>query len=258
MASLSTYLEDVIPPNPYSAVHYPIIYSGTPYKQVVFIDNNAGKLRLTFATLPTITLNVDELIYIETGPYIGFHFIESIASGVFVTTKTAFASADITPRLVKYCPVLKFDIYKGFKTGEQYPTELPYTKIAEITAEVNVNTRYYTWDVSGFLKSIFLIKPPVVGIDFNLFNAYRLVYGSQELEVYRVANAAIPQTDFTTNYVNTGAWLNSQDVIIFNCGKTIYSKLQSNVVINEVIEDNTFLPDFTPLQFTNEFKITVP
>jgi hypothetical protein len=257
MPSLSTYLEDVIPPNPYSAVHYPITYSGTPYSQVVFIDNNAGKLRLTFAALPTLTLNVDELIYIEDGPYLGFHFIESIASGVFVTTKTAFAGADLTPRLVKYCPVLKFDLYSGYQTGEEYPTELPFTKIAEITAEVNVNTRYYKWDVSGFLKSIFLIKPPVIGIDFNLFNRFRLYLQNQELEYYQVANAAIKQEEFNIYYVNTGKYLNNQDVILFNCGNTITSKLEENVIINQVFVDALGQPDFEPTQFTNEFKITI-
>jgi hypothetical protein len=257
MATLSTYLDNVVTPFAWSSCHQPIIYEGEPQTRTnVIMQNNAGRLQVTFSSAFSVTLSEGELLYIGDGVYKGFHTIRTVNTSVQVVLETTYQVNDILPRPIKYCPKLNFELYTGYDIGEQYATELPLTKIADLTAEINTRTIKYKWDVSGFLKSTFQIKPPTIGVDFNLFNRYRLYFQDQELESYQVANAAIEQDIFNQDYVNTDAWLNNQDVILFTCGKTIASKLENNVIVNYLTTDNETVPEFEPTQFNNQFSIT--
>lgn len=258
MATLSTYLDNTTTPDTWSAVHYPIIFQGEPKSRLnVIMDNNGGFMRISFTSSFPITLSVGELIYVGDGVYKGFHLIKTVNTNLQVTTETTYTVTDNDPNtVIKYCPKLNFELFSGYEFGEQYPTQLPFTKIADLTVEINTKTIAYKWDVSGFLKSIFQIKPPTTGIDFNLFNRFRLFFQDQELESYQVANAAFPQVQFNQLYVNTGKFLNAQEPITFLCGATIKSILQSNVITNIVVENAETTPDFDPNDFNSNFDIT--
>ena len=257
MATLSTYLDNITTPDTWSACHYPIIFQGNPKTRTnVIMDNNGGYMRITFNSAFPITLGVGELIYVGGGIYIGFHIIRTVDSSLQVTTETTYTTTDNLPQNIKYCSKLNFELWKGYEFGEQYYTQLPITKIADLTVEINTKTVSYSWDVSGFLKSIFQIKPPTIGVDFNLFNRFRFYFQDQELETYQVANAAFPQVQFNQLYVNTGRFLNAQEPIDFLCGATIKSVLQSNIVLNIEIDDAQQTPDFDPNDFNSNFDIT--
>jgi hypothetical protein len=257
MASLNTYLDNIQYPNVWSAAHYPIIFTAEPQTRTnVLIDNSAGYARLTFSSAFTLPLNAGALIYISDGAYKGFHLIKSVNTTIQVVLETLYTVNDNTAYDVNYCPTLNFTLYKGYETTEEFPTELPLTEVASFKVEINTKTISYRWDVSGYLKSIFTIQPPTEGIDFNMFNRWRLYFLGEDMGHYQVANASIPQSDFNEFYVNTGKILNSQNAIVFSCGKTIYSKLQNNVIVNEIVEDAESEPEFT-LQFNNQFKIQI-
>lgn len=256
MANLSTYLDNVQRPNYWSAAHYPIEFSAQPQTRTnVLIQNNSGYAQITFSSAFNLFLGIGQFIYISDGAYKGFHTIRTINSSFQVVTNTTYTVNDNTAHDVRYCPTLQFDLYKGYKSAEEYPTELPLEQIATFTVEINTKTLTYTWNVSGYLKSIFTIVPPLEGIDFNLFNRYRLYLYGEELEFYQVANASLPQDDYWTTYANTNAPLSSGSPIIFICGKTIISKLQNNVIVNTVVENAIELPEFNNT-FNTQFKIT--
>ena len=258
MANLNDFISATSLPASWNAAHTPIIYEGVPYgTSLTTVADNAGFAQFTINVPFVLTLSVGQFVYVATGVYTGWHTIKSIQSTTLFTTETTYTSTISVNAGITYYPILEFQLYTGYKTLEEYPTELPYTLTATFKVEPNVKTFSYKWDISGYLQSIFTIVPPTSGIDFNLFNRFRLVFDGNELENYQVANAAIDNPDFDTIYANTGQPLNSQETIYFNCGETINSIIEGGI-IRTYINDGCIVEGFESGDFdNNDFIINI-
>jgi hypothetical protein len=233
VGSLSDYIDVLVTPEEWNAAYKPITYKGAPYGGVLSaVTDNGGFAQFNISSAFTLTLVVGQTVNVSTGVYEGFHVIKSIQSTTLFTVETDYISAISGTSIITYLPVIQFDLYKGYATGETYEVELPYEKIATFKVEPNMTTFEYTWNVSGYLQSIFSIQYPISGIDFNMFNRFRLVFGSDDLEYYQVANSAIDNPEFDTIYANTGQPLNDTDTIVFNCGKTVQSFIIGDTIQN--------------------------
>lgn len=242
MGSLSDYIDVISTPEEWNAAYKPITYKGAPYGGVLSaVTDNSGFAQFDISSAFTLTLVVGQTVNVSTGVYEGFHVIKSIQSTTLFTVETDYISAISGTSIITYLPVIQFDLYKGYATGETYDVELPYIKIATFKVEPNMTTFEYTWNVSGYLQSIFSIQYPTSGIDFNMFNRFRLVFGSDDLEYYQVANSAIDNPEFDTIYANTGQPLNQYDTIIFNCGYTVQSFIIGETIQNKVYLDGNEL-----------------
>lgn len=251
MGSLNTYLPLNTQPMAWSAAHYPVEFTGVPINSVLsVVADNSGFAQFTI-NIVFLPLAVGQLVYVGSGVYQGWHTIKTIQSTTLFTTTTAFTSTISAVANIIYFPVLEFDLYVGYKPLEEYPSQLPYTLIATFKVEPNVKTFSYKWDVSGFLKSIFSIVPPAAGIDFNLFNRFRLVYNGDELENYQVANAAFENPAFNLIFANAGQPLNTAQTIYFNCGETINSIIEGGI-IRTYVNDGCIVEGFNGNDFDND------
>lgn len=232
-------------PSQWNSVHRPIPYVYEhEERQLYFDDNSGGKLRVYISPTFTHTPVAGEKIFISgitadadaVANYNGLHTVVSV-SGNAITTNTDY-DGDITAGTVNvtYIRLPQIKLYAGYLTGEEYDDELPSELVATFTPE-NSPDNNVQFDVSEYLKSIFEIVPPVEGIDFNMFNRFRLFFDGIYHEYYQVLNSSIKTEDLMSDYVDTGAHLNSQQSpIVFQCGKTILSSLTGNVVLNEVYD----------------------
>jgi len=252
VASLNDFIFVTNQPQAWNAAHRPIIYEGVPYgTSLTTVADNAGFAQFTINVPFVLTLAVGELVYVATGVYEGWHTIKSIQSTTQFTTETTYTTTISVNAAITYFPILEFQLLTGYKSTEEYPTELPLTFTATFKVEPNTKTFSYKWDVSGYLKSIFSITPPQAGIDFSKFNRFRLQFNNQELENYQVANSSVENPDFNTIYANTGQPLNSQETIYFNCGETINSIIEGGI-IRTYINDGCIVEGFTN-EFNNDF-----
>jgi hypothetical protein len=229
VANLSQYFGVTSEPRAWNAAHTPVVFELAPISKGFFITNASGFAQLNVTTPFAFDFVVGELILITASTfYNGYHRIKQVDSQTQIVLETAFTSGD--SGIVANCPKITFILRSGYKVLEAYPTQLPLTTIGTFTTEINQSLNAYRFDVSGFLKSIFTIQPPQAGIDFTKFNQFRLYIGSIEFEPYLVANAAIDNPDFDIIYANTGQVLNTVQPIFFNCGTTIYSIIENEVV----------------------------
>lgn len=226
----------------WSSAHRPVefVYDHE-VSQMYFSDNSGGKLRVYISPAFTHTPVAGDKIYISgiTGDADAVtnyndrtHTVVSV-SGNAILTDTDY-DGDITAGTVNvtYIRLPEIKLYLGYLPAEEYPADLPLTLVATFTPE-NSPDNNIQFDVSEFLKSIFRIMPPVIGIDFNMFNRYRLYFDGAYQDYYMVLNSSIKTDELNELYVDTGAYLNPQiPPVVFGCGKTILSTLQGSVVVN--------------------------
>jgi hypothetical protein len=258
VASLNDFIFVTNQPQAWNAAHRPIIYEGVPYgTSLTTVADNAGFAQFTINVPFVLTLAVGQLVYVATGVYAGWHTIKSIQSTTQFTTETTYTTTISVNAPITYYPILEFQLLTGYKSTEEYPTELPLTFTATFKVEPNTKTLSYKWDVSGYLKSIFSITPPQAGIDFSKFNRFRLQFNNQDLEFYQVANSSVDNPEFNTIYANTGQPLNSQETIYFNCGETINSIIEGGI-IRTYINDGCIVEGFESNDFdNNDFIINI-
>jgi hypothetical protein len=226
------------------------VFELAPVAKGFFITNASGFAQLNITTPFAFDFVVGELILITFSTfYNGYHRIKQVDNQTQIVLETAFTNGD--SGIVANCPKITFILRSGYKVAEAYPTELPLTTIGTFTTEINQSLNAYRFDVSGFLKSIFSIQPPQAGIDFTKFNQFRLYIGSIEFEPYQVANAAIDNPDFDIIYANTGQVLNAVQPIFFNCGTTIYSIIE-NEVVRTYINSGCIVEGFDGNDFDND------
>lgn len=232
-------------PPAWSSVHRPIPFVYNYETRTVIIDNSepfGGFLRInfdvSFATVPVVG---DKIIIEDVGTTIleyleGIHTVTEVISPVEIVTDKdvgvhVFSLDNVTAKLLQI-PEIK--LYSGYATDEEYPDDLPLTLVATFTPE-NSPDNDIRFDVSEYLKSIFRIIAPVEGIDFNMFNRFRLFFDGYYQETYQVLNSSIETDLLMSDYANTGNPLNSKfPPIVFGCGRTIISFLENNVVTNVV------------------------
>lgn len=233
-------------PSPTNSVHRPIPYVfDFQGRDLDSVADDGGFANITIGGLFGFspTPSVGERFYIDSGVYEGYHTISVVNSTSSFTLETAYISNQ-TSGTVKYLRIPEIQLWSGYNAGETYETELPLTLIASFTPVISpeVDIRF---DVSGFLKSIFTIQAPTIGVDFSLFNRFRLNWDDAFSDDYQVVNSAIETQILNDVYFGTGVYLNSGTPILFGCGKTILSTLDgSGVVINTEIEDAEIEADY--------------
>jgi len=242
-------------PSPWNSAHRPIQYIYDFDSLTLYgVNDNGGFAQFdficggicpAFVTTPVIG---DEL-YVPSGIYAGFHTIISVESALLFTTSTAY-TADQSGVDVKHMLIPEVQLWAGYSEFESYYVQLPIHLVATFTPvrSPEIDIRF---DVSGFLKSIFTIQAPTIGVDFSLFNRFRLYFNGDFQDFYMVLNSSIPTEELNTVYLGTGVYLSSSTTqIIFQCGKTILSLLDSTgVVINTDVTDGDtgadyFYPDY--------------
>ena len=230
-------------PDMWNSVHRPIeynlgYYNGTlalvgggslPTQSTFFLSSRAFR----------IAPSVGDELYVESGDYIGRHKIVSIVNSLAFVVDTTFTGGWLGSSVIRhlYNPTIR--VYKGFKVTEPYPTELPFTLVASFIPEANT-TGSADINLSGYLKNTFSIVPPVEGIDFNMFNGFRigLYYPSIDVEYLDspwryMINAAIKSSVLNSEYTDKMRYLAPGIPLLFDCGPTILSYLTGTNVINE-------------------------
>lgn len=257
-----------IAPPAWSSVHRPIPFIYRYETRTVIIDNSepfGGFLRVNFtASFATIPVVGDKIIIENVGTTIlefleGIHTVTEVISPYEIVTDAdvgvhVFSLDNVTAKLLQI-PEIK--LYSGYATGEEYPNDLPLTLVATFTPE-NSPENDIRFDVSEYLKSIFRIIAPVEGIDYNMFNRFRLFFDGVYHETYQVLNSSIETDLLMSDYANTGNPLNSKfPPLVFGCGRTIISLLENNVVTNLIsindditnVEGDFYSGDFSSADF---------
>ena len=236
----------------WSSAHRPIIFTYAYQTQTIAsISNDAGYAKVVissaFDTPPTVG---DRLILSSTtlAAYNGIYKILIVNSTTSFTIDTPYTIADILTGNCKFIKIPVFQLYVGYDTGETYDTELPLALVATFTP-INSPQGNVQIDLSGFLKSTFTITPPdgTTGVDFTVWNRYRLFVDEEFSADYYVINASVEQ-DYLNNYfVKTGRYLMAYDKFILGtpenyqflqgCGKTLVYRIQGNTVVKYIAED---------------------
>lgn len=238
-------------PSQWNSAHQPIVYEFDFDALELYAVNDVGGYAqfdfdcgLAFCSQFPVTPVVGDRLYVPSGTYIGFHIITSVDSNYLFTTETPYVSTQAGVD-VKHVRTVTFTLVKGYFSGEGWDTELPIENVISFTPSVSPDVTLI-FDVSGYLKSIFTIAGPTIGIDFSLFNRFRLFFDDTYDTYYQVLNSSIPTAELMSTYFGTGVYLSSTTTqIIFQCGKTILSLLDATgVVINEVAENGDTGQDY--------------
>lgn len=249
-------------PSAWNSAHQPIIYEfGFEELEMYAVndisgyaqfDFDCGGICQTFSPTPV----AGDRFYVPSGTYQGFHIITSVDSSLLFTTETPYVSTQSGVD-VKHIPTVTFILVKGYASGEGWDAELPLENVVSFTPSVSPDVTL-RFDVSGYLKSIFTIAAPTIGIDFSLFNRFRLFFEDAYDVPYQVLNSSIPTDELNSVYFGTGVYLSSSTTqIIFGCGKTILSLLDATgVVINEVAEDGDTGADYFYDDYNEEDYLT--
>lgn len=259
MGFLSDYFTVISQPAEWNCAHTPVEYEVEPvYVNLPLVGTSGGYLVITWTVDPPLPMADGDMVYISGSQYEGWHTIRDASLYAFnqVTLETSYDGVLSASATFAHSPKLSFDIYKGYRTGEgtlALRTNLPFTLIGSFYVEINTVTISYKWDVSAFLKSIFTIPEPSAGINYSLFNRFRLELNAYDdiLENYQVGNCAIDNPDFNDDYAQTGAWLAEEPSVEFECGITLKSKVNGGVIVTFAIVDgdDTSGEDFNPQDF---------
>lgn len=247
----------------WSSAHRPIEYTLDFYKNApIAVGDNGGKANWIFLTPPFFPFVVGNYIYVEQGSLSGYQKIIEVTSQTNITTDKDYI-ADLTATYIRNIVIPLIRVYKGYLTGEPYDAELPFELVASLRPPVSPDYDVQI-DISGYLKSIFRILPPTNGIDFNMFNQYRVFMfysaaqtGTTDIELFTspsmVLNSSIKTEDLHT-FVNTGRFLQEFDALLFSCGRTVLTLVQNLFVKNIIAEgdietyfNNDFNSDFSKI-----------
>lgn len=231
-------------PSAWNSVHRPIQYiydHESRFISGVLVDS--GNLQVQLTTAFANTIAVGDEVYLsgvlDDGEDIsGLYDVLTVGSQTLLTLDIAVTTPTLdSPSTLQFIRLPEVKLYSGYLPAEEYPSDLPLTLVATFTPE-NSPDNDVRIDVSEYLKSIFRIVAPTEGIDFNMFNRFRLYFDGAYKDYYMVLNSSIKTAELNALYVNTGAYLNSEiPPIVFGCGKTILSTLQGSVVVNYITED---------------------
>lgn len=224
-------------PELWNSVHRPIPFIYDHVGRNVTLSDSGGFLLMqpNIPWLYALTMEPGDKIFISgctNEDYNTTHIVREVIDQFNILLETAYDGDDSGVALWIRLPEIK--LYSGYATGEEYPDDLPLTLVATFTPE-NSPDNDIRFDVSEYLKSIFRIQPPELGIDFNMFNRFRLYFDGIYRETYQVLNSSIPTATLMSDFANTGNPLNAVfPPIVFGCGETIISYLENNVVTNVI------------------------
>lgn len=249
-------------PQAWNSPYYPVEFTFAFYSETFdSVTDTGGKATLNFpAQLPTKFI-VRNKVYIADGIYQGEHVIQSVVSQTEIILETDYDSDDSQECFNLVVPY--FYLFKGYTDIEEYPTQLPITLIASFTPEWNLDYQI-SLDVSGYLQKIFTIQPPSEGIDYAMFNKFRLwaeystaqqntVSAIVPYDPKRVVNASITTDDIMAYYLTGQPLTSSQPAIVFDCEKTVVTFLQDVFVRNIFYQGLPVGGDFND-DFNSDFE----
>lgn len=208
-------------PTYWSAAHSPVNFEFRFEERNIVSINNTGTGNIVVIADASFTefARVGGFIYIDSGPYQGYHKVVGgllniafIVEGAYTTTQTTGKVSVVTSH--------SFRLYKGFQSGELYniDTALPYELVAEFTPEQNLEGKL-SFDISGYLQSFFSADKYPYLFTLNIgtkqyltgiFNRYRLV------EIVNNPLSAGVTLNFTGMVLQSGARAGELNALYFN------------------------------------------
>ena len=209
-----------------------------------FLTDGNGKLFVSISIFSFGTqsfteaiINDSKRIHITGGNYAGFHDIVSYSGGLIETdTDIVAAPTGAITLKVLWKPVIEVLVNAnntGFQSFGKFNTE--------VSPDITIK-----FGVEGIVRSNWEFKPPVEGVDYNMFRVFRLRFlfrdeslsnGFTETETYKVLNSSIKSELLNKKYADTDEVLQEHPPFIFSCGASILSKISGNVVINTLYEN---------------------
>lgn len=241
MPSTSNIIQQSVP-SFYSSANDDVVYT-FEFKELLMngIGDNGGNAQIVLFSVFDITPVIGEKIHVTSNLYNGTYTILSVDSTAIVTIDTPYIGVITVDTY--YCYHLRvpvFQLYKGFKSGEIYDTELPYTLVTSIKPSVlynsTTNIPYLSINVKGITKYLFTIVSNTIAnsVDFSMFNVLRMVWDntstifSSTYDYTIVLNCAISNEDLNYKYVGLGFSLLPIDKpLIASSGVTFVSVIAS-------------------------------
>lgn len=200
-------------------------YTITGVSEYVSGSVGQGQIRVYISGTWDINPVKNQYCYIASGNHLGLHkVIASNTNSVILDTPYVGTQTSGT---IKNCRIPVFTLYKGFEAGEDFPTELPYTQVTQFTPQFNSNIQINI-NLKGLLQRIFEVVEPDIttDFDFSVFNAYRLVWDSDNVtDIRYVLNSSITTAELNDGYLEAGKYLvNTDKPLLFSCGVSFMTR----------------------------------
>lgn len=234
-----------LPTHPWLSAYQPILFGITDPSQMyqwqyTGVTDVDGKAQFTYSGFNPYGTPPCGLMYITSGTYEGIHVIRRIQDDGSILTDTDYdgnASGTNGRLLFNF----KYRIWYG------YPTQDDYVDVKPVW---DASTGQLIQDLSKYLESIFRIKPPVAGMDVEMFKHFRVqIVPAQDLQDYFDALVVDIQA-----IIETGVWDYDDDTDVGNrhiwylCNGTLpHAELNAEHLGNE----DVLSPD-EPITFPNE------
>lgn len=234
-------------PDFYSSANDDVIYTFefTPYL-LDPVSDAGGYARFNLVLNFDVTPVIGEYVFVKTNLYNGEYKVLA-SSSAYVTLDTPYIGT-ITGSVYNcyHLRVPTFSLYKGFKVGESFPTNQPYSLVTSIKPSVlydtSANIPYLSINLKGITKYLFTISSNTVSgsVDFSMFQVIRVVWDnitttfSADREYTIVLNSVISNYDFNYRFVGTGVNLLPIDKpLIASSGVTFASIIVSSGNAND-------------------------
>ena len=172
-----------------------------------------------------ITPIVNDSIYISSGIYAGYHKVISATSSK--VTIDVLYNGNQSIGTIQHLRVPSFNLYKGFRSFESFPNELPYTFVNSFVPLYDGN-RIIKVNLRGLLQTIFTIEEPPItsSFAFSIFNAFRIEYDNTLTTIRYVLNSGVDRAELYESYMN-GNYMNEFKPLKFGCGITFATKFEN-------------------------------
>lgn len=207
--------------------------------------NQGGKLAL-FGNPFSEPIIIGQYLFIISGTYKGYHYIEDIIGGSIFVTSTTYTVAQNAAD-AKHITSHNFQIFKGYSSGSLTPY-LPFEQIARFSPEPN-SEGLLVFNISGYINKIFEVRNSndvvtvgSVDVWINLFNQVGLYLedniGVAALVKNHVAiNSALDMYELNRLYVDTGRYINGGNLgnHYLSCGITTNQKIEGGLVVTATV-----------------------
>jgi len=215
----SNVTQDIVP-SFWSSANDDVLFTFSFNQMTVsVVANSGGNAQIVTSAAFDILPVAGEYIYITSNVYIGTFKILSVAGSNAVNIDTTYISNITGAAYCYHLRVPTFSFYKGFDGSEDFPGELPYTKVIDIKPSVLYNSTtgipYLSINLKGSVKYIFNILPNTVAnsTDFSMFNAIRLTWDSnstisgEAFDYNLILNSSITNDELIENFTVQGKYL---------------------------------------------------
>lgn len=225
-------------------------------------SNPSGTItRVTVATAFAINPPINSYVFIDSGQYLGLQRV--LASTSTTVDLDVVYSGNQTTGTLKSLRLPTFSLYKGFKSTEEFPVQLPYTLVASFTHTFN-DSYQLSINLKGLLQRIFTIVAPDIttDYDFSVFNAFRLTWDDDnETDIRYVLNSSISTEELNESYITNGRYLTNVDnPLLWGCGQSFMTKFKDGFPALEIFNSGTqavagFSNAFQSNQFSQGYDI---